>query len=110
MRDPDDAPLDSGIVQPAWLSVDEACIYINCSVRHFYRHVADKVDVRKQGRRSVVSVASLDQHMQSLPRIPKAGLRHARGVEPIGTKQTPAAHSPLPKKKARHMGGRSLAR
>ncbi len=74
------ATVGNGIVRPAWLSPAEAAIYLGIGLNHFYAVVMDKVDVRKIGRRTSVSIVSLDRYMESLPKIGKPGYRPRGGV------------------------------
>ncbi len=62
-----------------WVSVEQACIYLEISRSHFYAHVADRVDARYLGTHLRISRRSLDAFMATLPRIPRTGLRPPKG-------------------------------
>jgi len=54
-------------LRPKFISINEACEYLNCSRSHFYDELYSKVKKRKLGKRTVIELDSVDELADSLP-------------------------------------------
>jgi excisionase family DNA binding protein len=56
-------------LRPKFISIKEACEYLNCSRSYFYEDLYSKVRKRQLGKRILLELDSVDELADSLPAV-----------------------------------------
>jgi excisionase family DNA binding protein len=56
-------------IRPRFISIKEACEYLNCSRSHFYEELYSRVRKRRLGKRVILEFDSVDELADSLPAV-----------------------------------------